>query len=250
MLFWIGSLYILGSAVGSKTVFRYGSATYAQKMELVGLTSASSIAIFAGLASPGGSQLLRLLQWVPIFSASALLRSIAVWRHALALGVILLGVFSAASFLQFNDNVPTDSFSNYEARAGEFLAKETDTSGAATYATGVHVRPVFLYYLGPVIIESEPEYTYFRDADDMFRAIDGLVAQFDRRSGSTYFVLAERMITQYLRLYQLGKSDARWLSIMTLSRNHEIYDNGAVRVFYRPGSSPNTARTFFRNRTT
>jgi hypothetical protein len=231
MLFWIGSIYIVGSAVACRTSLQYRTATNAQKMELVGLASCLWIAIFAGIASPGGSQLLRLLQWIPLFSVSALLRSLAARRQALALATMLFAAFSLTSFVQFDSNVPADSFSSQEVRSGEFLERTAATYGAATYITGVYVRPLYQYYLGPVFILSEPEYTYYRDARGAFHAIDDLVAQFHATQGRADFILDDRMIIQYLRLYQLERSDPRWQSLATLSRHQLVYSNGTVELF-------------------
>ncbi len=230
MSVWILSVYFLGSLVILAAAFHIRRTSYLERVEVAGLLTVGGISLLGSITSPGGLQLIRAIQWIPIFTTSALVRRSIPRPLTSVIGLGLITLLAFPSFLYYNNNVALDSFYHYDVLSAQTLRKAVQVlSNPPTVFGSVFARPVYL----PVVAEirTEPEYAYFRDEGDMFRSLDGLVEEF-LRTRPGIFVFSERIRGQYARLYGIGVQDERWYFLGRLEGSTRMYDSGFVRMFW------------------
>lgn len=238
---WLILIYAFGTILGLVNLIRVKNLTSTWKRlagAFLGVILLSGVTV---LASPGGGQFERFLQYGAFFCVPFLLWFLLNlnehWKkRSLVLLAALFFVLSLPTFLAHNSNICTLAIHSHELSAGEFLAEtRTKDTELTVFAFGATTK-VHIYYSPDVNYRRVPSPSLTAKETIMWEEADALVESFEHRAKThrdlLVFSLKEELLWEHLFGSEVAQS--KWVELENqLSRNNKLYSNNYV-IIYKP----------------
>lgn len=242
--FWFVLLYAAGGLLLLGSLIRLHRSTPTESRFAAAFSGLVVMNVLGGLTSSRGfAELLRGLTYAPFFTAPFLLLFLhkfkpSVTRAALLSLASATLVVSFPSFLANNYGINDNSSRRIELAAAEWLQSAYGSrQGLRIFGPNATVQEV-KFYASDAALVTERGADLFEawNEESLWQAIDELLARYEAfsRSGKpSFFIYSPKMALVMRRTFSIPVNHPRWGDMVErLSiQNHEIYDNGVVRMY-------------------
>lgn len=253
--FWLAFIFVFGTILGIRNLFRVKRLDVTETMENGGLWGVLIFSVICILAFPSGTQGHRLLMYTPLFTVPIIMRFLSgssrqselsqstrfgkglsnSWgwfrRHVFTLLLILFFILSFPTFLVNHSNVSTTVVHNYELSAGEFVEATYEAKPLHFFSDIITVY-TNVYYVPDANFSHPWHHWDIADEEELWLDINRLMDRFENSGGNSIFVLSEKFTQPFRSISVIEPTDPRWREFVNrLSQDDKIYDNGHTQIY-------------------
>lgn len=240
-IFWWIFVYVFGSILWLKSLFRLKKLSPLEKKYVGGLAGIIALTIIVTLAGMGGFQFARFLKYASFFTIPLILLFILNLddfkrRFSIALLTILLFALSLPTLFVYNNMIMTQAFYPSEVSGSKFLKSVYGEGEELDIYCGIFHRPLNRYWLPKVNVYREDDLIYFEgNPRKLWPTVNVIVDRFlnwyGEREHSVY-VYSNRLTGSYQHVFGFEPTHPEWLKVKNkLSGENKVYTNGDYQIY-------------------